>query len=155
MEHDANKNEIWQFATLCKATFTDCLSTPALREQAWVRSAHGDFNLWCAGIKATKPSSDKSSLDYRLRKHTWKGIREDICDLLRGLLEALRKCQDLSKGMHLSVQNFHCASKLLESSRLITCRRSSDTDSRGCSFRAVVAGQPPQPSVMGSHAEGT
>ncbi|KAF2821888.1 hypothetical protein CC86DRAFT_386241 [Ophiobolus disseminans] len=96
MEHDISKPEIWLFATDCKSAFANCISTPALGEQNWIRSAQGNSNLWCAGIKATRASNDKSSLDSRLRKQTWQGVREDICDLLRGLNETLRKCQGLS-----------------------------------------------------------
>ncbi|KAF3930997.1 hypothetical protein ABW20_dc0100926 [Dactylellina cionopaga] len=71
MDESAN---ILSIAKLCKEAFADCVSTIAIGEQAWIRSAQGDFNLWCASIKAT--SSNKSSLDYRLREKL--DLREDI-----------------------------------------------------------------------------
>jgi hypothetical protein len=95
MEHGAATTEIWRIATDCKLAFVVYVKS-AVEEQAWARSAQGEFNLWCASIKATK--SDRSSLDYRLRKDMWKDVREDICDLLRGLLAALDKCQHLADG---------------------------------------------------------
>jgi hypothetical protein len=94
MDDSADDAEIYGIAMQCKGVFADCVANPALGEQAWIRSAQGDFNLWCAGIKAT--STDKSSLDYRLRRKP--DMREAICDLLRGLVEALRKCQQLIVG---------------------------------------------------------
>ncbi|KAK6332695.1 hypothetical protein TWF730_004354 [Orbilia blumenaviensis] len=81
--------KISRIAILCKQTFADCVSNPELGSQAWIRSAQGDFNLWCVGIKAT--SSNKSSLEYRLRDRL--DVREDICDLLQGLVDVLQKCQ--------------------------------------------------------------
>jgi hypothetical protein len=96
MEHGEANPEICRIATDCKRVFVDYVESLAVEEQAWARSAQGEFNLWCASIKATK--SDKSSLDYRLRKDIWNDVREDICDLLRGLLQALRKCQHLADG---------------------------------------------------------
>ncbi|KAK6523153.1 hypothetical protein TWF694_006048 [Orbilia ellipsospora] len=75
----------------CKSVFAECVSTPGMGEEAWVRSAQGNFNLWCIGIKAT--SSNRSSLDYRLREKL--DVREDICDLIRGLIDSLKICQRL------------------------------------------------------------
>ncbi|EGX48305.1 hypothetical protein AOL_s00080g430 [Orbilia oligospora ATCC 24927] len=85
---------ISRIASECKTIFAGCISTPGMGEEAWVRSAQGDFNLWCLGIKAT--SSNKSSLDYRLREKP--DVREDICDLIRGLINSLQKCQRLLIG---------------------------------------------------------
>jgi hypothetical protein len=90
---------ISQLAAECKTEFARCMSITVLNEQTWLRSAQGDFNLWCAGIKAVKPDSDRSSFDHRLRKEKWKSLREDICDLLRGLLGALNKCQHFCEGV--------------------------------------------------------
>ena len=81
-------------AEQCKVAFACCAASPALLGQAWIRSAQGDFNLWCASIKAT--STSKSSLDYRLRRR--EDVREPICDLLQGLVVALKKCQQLAGG---------------------------------------------------------
>ncbi|KAI9662762.1 MAG: hypothetical protein M1829_006157 [Trizodia sp. TS-e1964] len=86
--------EIAPLAIRCKSVFADCIAKQALSEQAWIRSAQGDFNLWCAGINATR--SNKSSLDYRLRRRV--DVREAICNLLGGLDEALQKCQHLVAG---------------------------------------------------------
>ncbi|KAF3129499.1 hypothetical protein TWF594_010964 [Orbilia oligospora] len=85
---------ISRIANECKTVFADCISTPGMGEEVWVRSAQGDFNLWCLGIKAT--SSNKSSLDYRLREKP--DVREDICDLIRGMVDSLQKCQRLFIG---------------------------------------------------------
>ncbi|KAF3172082.1 hypothetical protein TWF788_009525 [Orbilia oligospora] len=85
---------ISRIANECKTVFADCTSTPDMGEEVWVRSAQGDFNLWCLGIKAT--SSNKSSLDYRLREKP--DVREDICDLIRGLVDSLQKCQQFFIG---------------------------------------------------------
>jgi hypothetical protein len=99
MAHDASAAEIWHIATECKNIFVDCMATtPALGEQVWLRSAQAEYNLWCASIKATKPITDKSSLDYRLRKDKWRDVRDDICDLLRSLSGTLQKCRVLSDG---------------------------------------------------------
>ncbi|KAF3297187.1 hypothetical protein TWF132_008542 [Orbilia oligospora] len=85
---------ISRIANECKTVFANCISTPGMGEEFWVRSAQGDFNLWCLGIKAT--SSNKSSLDYRLREKP--DVREDICDLIRGMVDSLQKCQRLFIG---------------------------------------------------------
>lgn len=98
MASDVGAAEIWHMATDCRTTFVDCVATPSLGEQLWLRSAQGEFNLWCTSIKATKPTTDKSSLDYRLRKDKWKDVRDDIRDLLRSLSGALRQCRDLADG---------------------------------------------------------
>lgn len=94
MDDNTNGAGIYRAVRQCKVVFADCVSNPAFGDQAWIRSAQGDFNLWCAGIKAA--STDKSSLDYRLR--TKPDVREPICDLLQGLVVALQKCQQLIMG---------------------------------------------------------
>jgi hypothetical protein len=99
MNISVSHGPISQLAAECKAEFVRCMSTTGLNEQIWLRSAQGNFNLWCAGIKAIQPNSDRSSFDYRLRKEKWQSLREDICDLIRGLLEALNKCQHFCEGV--------------------------------------------------------
>ncbi|CAN9153620.1 unnamed protein product [Alternaria alternata] len=69
---------------------------PDLGRQTWFRSAHGDFNLWSNGIRAS--DSDKSSLKYRLRNEKWKSVRDDIYDLLRGLCGILVNCQQVDSA---------------------------------------------------------
>jgi len=91
---DSKGFEICLVARQCKAVFAECVADPALGQHAWIRSAQGDFNLWCAGINVT--SADKSSLDYRLR--TRPDVRDVVHDLVRALLEALERCRRLVAG---------------------------------------------------------
>ncbi|KAI1826111.1 hypothetical protein F4861DRAFT_134629 [Xylaria intraflava] len=79
-------DEICRAAKVCTGRFDACLAGPALKEHvASIRSAQGDFNLWCSAIKAT--NRGKSSLDYRLRNH--QDVREVVCGLLAGLATSL------------------------------------------------------------------
>lgn len=85
---------IRRVAEQCKTAFTECLAHEVL-DQVGIRSAQGNFNLWCAELKVTS-IDDKSTLDYRLRNK--ENIRNIIRDLLRGLLCALSKCRQLIDG---------------------------------------------------------
>ncbi|CZR58258.1 uncharacterized protein PAC_08149 [Phialocephala subalpina] len=77
-------------ARACRDLFDACVASPALKDYASsIRSAQGDFNLWCSGIRAI--STGKSSLDYRLRNH--HDVREAVCDLLTSLATSLTKCE--------------------------------------------------------------
>lgn len=77
---------IYRAAGACSERFDACIASPALREYViFIRSAQGDYNLWCAAIKAT--SRGKASLDYRLRNH--QDVRDVVCGLLAGLATAL------------------------------------------------------------------
>lgn len=83
--------DISQIARQCKAAFARCAASPTLGQRPWVRSAQGDFNLWCAGINAT--TTDKSSLDYRLR--TRQDVSDTVRDLLQAMVEAIGRCEKL------------------------------------------------------------
>ncbi|KAI0530442.1 hypothetical protein GGR58DRAFT_518468 [Xylaria digitata] len=79
-------DEIYHAAGACSERFDACIADPALREYAVsLRSAQGDYNLWCSAIKAT--SRGKASLDYRLRNH--QDVRDVVCGLLAGLATSL------------------------------------------------------------------
>ena len=80
----------------CQREFAKLATTQICIRQPWFRSAQGDFNLWCSGIRAS--GYDKSSLNYRLRKENWKNVRDDIYNLLRGLYGILVKCHQLNSG---------------------------------------------------------
>ncbi|KAF7532041.1 hypothetical protein G7054_g8324 [Neopestalotiopsis clavispora] len=83
--------EIRSAAQECKSAFTYFCAQDA-SSQSWIRSAQGNFNLWCAELKVTSPD-DTSTLDHRLRKK--ENVRNIIRDLLRGLSGALNKCRRL------------------------------------------------------------
>ncbi|KAK6519711.1 hypothetical protein TWF506_000011 [Arthrobotrys conoides] len=120
---DEEYNTIYYVSNLCKNVFRDCVSTQDMGKQAWMRTAQGDFNLWCTGIKAT--SSNKSSLDYRLRDKP--DVRDEICDLLRNLVDVLQICQRLIVN---DATAQACRSKLNLTSIVFwsTAARSRDTD---------------------------
>lgn len=81
-------NEICEAAESCQEFFSACASSPAHEKHiASIRSAQGDFNLWCSAIKAA--SRGKASLDYRLRNHP--DTRDAVCDLLASLKASLAK----------------------------------------------------------------
>ncbi|KAI0439345.1 hypothetical protein F4803DRAFT_47381 [Xylaria telfairii] len=78
--------DIYRAAIVCSERFDACIAAPALREHiVSIRSAQGDYNLWCSAIKAT--SRGKASLDYWLRNH--EDVREMVCVLLAGLATSL------------------------------------------------------------------
>lgn len=91
---DANGGVICPIAIECDAVFNECVADPAWGEQTWIHPAQAHFNLWCAGLKATR--ADKSSLDYRLRGHP--DVQKVIRNLLIALVEALHKCQQRLSG---------------------------------------------------------
>jgi hypothetical protein len=62
-----------------------CLSISVSSRLDWLENRQGEFNLWDAGLKATRVG--RSSLDHRVRDRP--ELRELICDLLDGLAEAL------------------------------------------------------------------
>ncbi|KAF2963129.1 hypothetical protein GQX73_g10441 [Xylaria multiplex] len=79
-------DEIYRAARDCNERFDACVTDSALREHVVsLRSAQGDYNLWCSAIKAT--SRGKASLDYRLRNH--QDVRDVVCGLLAGLATSL------------------------------------------------------------------
>lgn len=89
-------NPIHELTLTCQDLFNQCLSNckPDERLLDWLEVQQGDFNLWAAGLKATR--LDKSSLDYRARH--WEDVRELTCGLLRGLAEALEDCLEFGKA---------------------------------------------------------
>jgi hypothetical protein len=91
MEQELQEDEIRQRAMACKGVFDACAASPALKEHGWIRSAQGDFNLWCSAIKAT--ALGKPSMDYRLRNHP--DVREAVCDLLTGLTTSVERYVDI------------------------------------------------------------
>lgn len=79
---------IYKAATSCRRLFNSCVSSVPFPEHATsIRSAQGDFNLWCAAIGVT--SVGKSSLDYRLRDH--EDIRDKVCNWLASLEASLER----------------------------------------------------------------
>ncbi|USP74753.1 hypothetical protein yc1106_02027 [Curvularia clavata] len=88
---DSKSFEIYRVARECKDVFARCVADPELGQHVWIRSAQGDFNLWCAGINVTR--TDKSSLDYRLRTKT--EVRDVVYGLVRALIGALERCWSL------------------------------------------------------------
>ncbi|GAW22554.1 hypothetical protein ANO14919_120940 [Xylariales sp. No.14919] len=79
-------DHIYRAAKACSERFDACVASPELREHIiFIRSAQGDYNLWCSAIKAT--SRGKASLDYRLRNH--QDVSEVVCGLLAGLETSL------------------------------------------------------------------
>ncbi|RYP35697.1 hypothetical protein DL768_010977 [Monosporascus sp. mg162] len=82
--------EISIIAQGCKDVFEKCVANPVVGQQPWLRSAHGDFNLWCAATKAI--STSKSSLSHCLRHK--KDARAAICGLIRGLADSVKTCYD-------------------------------------------------------------
>ncbi|KAK5658464.1 hypothetical protein OQA88_1853 [Cercophora sp. LCS_1] len=83
-----DKAEISVLARRCKHVFEACVANPAVAQQPWVRSAQGDFNLWCAATKAI--STSKSSLGYCLRNK--QDARATICGLIRALADSIETC---------------------------------------------------------------
>ena len=99
---EAQHIEIPDIVIRCQTQFAKLATNQTCVRQPWFRSAQGDFNLWCSGIKAS--GHDKSSLTYRLRKEKWKSVRDDIHDLLRGLCGILVQCQQLNSGKRQIIQ---------------------------------------------------
>ncbi|TGJ84183.1 hypothetical protein E0Z10_g4569 [Xylaria hypoxylon] len=90
-------DEIYRAAGTCSERFDACLASPAPREHVVpIRSAQGDYNLWCSAIKATRRG--KASLDYRLRNH--QDVREVVCGLLDGLATALGRWARRAAGKY-------------------------------------------------------
>lgn len=74
---------------VCQALFNRCVSTAStVASVDWFETQQGVFNIWAAGLKATK--LNRASLDHRVRYRD--DIRELICALLEGLAESLEKC---------------------------------------------------------------
>lgn len=97
--------EISVVARRCKHVFETCVANPAVAQQPWLRSAQGDFNLWCAATKAI--STSKSSLGHCLRNK--EGARAAICGLIRALGDSIETCCDASvSGLCLSTRSGHC-----------------------------------------------
>lgn len=109
-------SRISSVASQCKSIFAECVASSQLGQQTWVRSAQGDFNLWCAGISVLK--TDKSSLDYRLR--TRPDVRDTIRDLVQALIEALTRCQQSVLG--------ESAPPIATETSTYVCKEKSETD---------------------------
>lgn len=86
--------ELSVIALRCKHVFETCVANPAVAQQLWLRSAQGDFNLWCAATKAI--STSKSSLGHCLRDK--RDARAAICDLIRALADSVETCFDVIVG---------------------------------------------------------
>lgn len=86
--------EISVNALRCRHVFEACVANPAVAQQPWLRSAQGDFNLWCAATKAT--STSKSSLGHCLRNK--RDARATICGLIRALADSVETCFDAIVG---------------------------------------------------------
>ncbi len=80
--------EISDIAHRCKDVFEERAAHPAMAQQPWLRSAQGDFNLWCAATKATGTS--KSSLGYCLRNN--RSAQATVCGLIQALVESVNTC---------------------------------------------------------------
>ncbi|KAH7153569.1 hypothetical protein EDB81DRAFT_791617 [Dactylonectria macrodidyma] len=86
-----DKSEICDSAQLCKGVFEKCVADPAMGQHSWLRSAQGDFNLWCVATNAT--TTGKSSFDYCLRHN--QDTQEAICGLIHTLGELVQTCFDV------------------------------------------------------------
>lgn len=93
---------IYEAAVSCQKLFSSCVSNNFHRDYfVHVRSAQGDFNLWCAAIKAT--SVGNASLDYSLRDHS--DITDIVCKWLASLeasLQILELGTDSKCGIRMS-----------------------------------------------------
>lgn len=90
-------DDICTAAETCREVFDVCVAEPSLGDHLIaLRSAKGDFNLWCSAIKAT--ARGKSSLDYRLKNYP--DLCEAICTLLAGLAASLHKCKLRATGTY-------------------------------------------------------
>jgi len=94
MDWSAVETQIHLIATECEGVFNECATDSAWSEQTWIHPAQARFSLWCSGLKATR--SDKSSLDHRLRGQP--EVKKVVCNLLTGLIEALRKSERFING---------------------------------------------------------
>lgn len=80
---------------MCRKLFVSCISSNRHPEYiVSIRSAQGDFNLWCAAIKAT--SVGKASLDYRLRDYS--NVSDIVCNWLSSLKASLEKYEHGTDG---------------------------------------------------------
>lgn len=90
-------DEIRLLAVSCRQLFTSCVSQTADEFFATsMRTARGDFNLWCTSIKAA--SLGRDSLDYHLSNHS--NVRDVVCGLLAGLQATLAKYQQSANGKY-------------------------------------------------------
>ena len=83
-----------------------CISISVSSKLDWLENRQGEFNLWDAGLMATRVG--RSSLDHRVRDRP--ELREMICDLLDGLAEALEN--NLETGMCCTPQLCNAAHEL-------------------------------------------
>lgn len=86
--------EISALARRCQHVFEACVANPAVAQQPWLRSAQGDFNLWCAATKAI--STSRSSLGHCLKNK--RDARAAICGLIRALADSIEACLDAIVG---------------------------------------------------------
>lgn len=80
----------------CRDLFDAVQADPAMVHHPWLRSAQGDFNLWCAATKAI--GTGKSSLSYCLRDKA--PARNTICGLILALTDSVRICYKALNGQN-------------------------------------------------------